>query len=163
MGVEQQPERFREITGFGVVPAPSGGGALLLHAEEHADCYLVTIVMREADGTTETAIVTLVGCAQSVFGYPNDEAWSRDPRGVAGDEPSYGFHEVLSSTWSARLAAYNRHAFPDTPLERYDGLRHYFIACHDGSGEFLARGLRVELPGTDFRAAAHLVMERLLE
>jgi hypothetical protein len=162
MGVEQRPERFRELTGLGVVPSPSGGGALLLHSEVHGDCYLVTMVMREADGGTETAVVTLVGCEQSVFGYPNDEAWARDPRGVAGDEPSYGFYEVLSSAWPARLAAYNRHAFPDTALER-DGLRHYFVACHDASGEFLAHDLRVELPGTDFTTAAHRVMERLLE
>jgi hypothetical protein len=29
----QARERFREITDHGVIPAPSGAGALLLHAE----------------------------------------------------------------------------------------------------------------------------------
>jgi hypothetical protein len=34
-------ERFRKITGHGVIPAPSGAGALL-HAEDGLDCLLVS-------------------------------------------------------------------------------------------------------------------------
>ena len=62
-------ERFRKITGHGVIPAPSGAGALLLHAEDGLDCLLVLGVFRPADKAQLTAIVTFEGCLQSVFGY----------------------------------------------------------------------------------------------
>jgi hypothetical protein len=156
----QGPERFREITGHGVIPAPSGAGALLLHTEEGPDCLVVLVVFRPADKAKLTAIVTFERCEQSVFGYPNDEAYSRDPRGRAGDEPSYGFFEVLDSAWPARLAAYNRHAFPATTPSSYAGLRHYFIGCHDGSGEFLADSMKIELTSGSYAQAAREALQR---
>lgn len=115
----QARERFREITDHGVIPAPSGAGALLLHAEEGLDCLLVLGVFRPADKAQLTAIVTFEQCMQSVFGYPNDEAYWHDPRGPAGDPPGYGFFEVLDSTWPGRLITYNRHAFPDRTPSHY--------------------------------------------
>jgi hypothetical protein len=139
----QDPERFRQITEHDVIPAPSGAGALLLHAEEGRDCLVVLGVFRPADKAHMTAIVTFEWCQQSVFGYPNDEAYWHDPRGAAGDRPGYGFFEVLNSAWPARLAAFNRHAFPGSTPSGY--LRHYFIGCHDASGEFLARDMKLEL------------------
>lgn len=141
----QAPERFREITDHGVIPRPSGAGALLLHAEEGRDCLVVLGVFRPADKAELIAIVTFEWCEQSVFGYPNDEAYSHDPRGIAGDRPGYGFYEVIDSTWDDRLLAYNRHAFPDRTPSHRDTLRHYFIGCHDASGEFLARSMKIEL------------------
>jgi hypothetical protein len=86
----QAPERFRQLTDHGVIPSPSGAGALLMHAEEGLDCLVVLGVFRPADKARLTAIVTFEGCMQSVFGYPNDEAYWHDPRGAAGDEPGYG-------------------------------------------------------------------------
>jgi hypothetical protein len=145
-------ERFREMTEFGVIPAPSGAGAVVIHAEDGRDCRVVLVVVRPADQERKVAIVTLEWCKQSVFGYPNDEAYWHDPRGADGDRPGYGFYEVLSSTWDERLKTYNRHAFPDlTPS--HSGLRHYFIGCHDASGEFLARDLKVEITDGTYQEA----------
>jgi hypothetical protein len=103
-------ERFRELTGFGLMTAPSGAGAVVIHAEEGLDSHVVLGVVRLADKAHKVAIVTFRGCMQAVFGYPNDEAYWRDPRGADGDRPGYGFCEVVSSTWPGRLIAYNRHA-----------------------------------------------------
>jgi hypothetical protein len=97
---------------------------------------------------------------QSVFGYPNDEAYSHDPRGPAGEQPGYGFCEVLSSTWPARLAAYNRHAFPDTTPAHYSGMRHFFIGGHDASGEFLAEDLTVEVTDLSYEGALREAVNR---
>jgi hypothetical protein len=72
--------------------------------------------------------LTFEGCLQSAFGYPNDEATWGDPRGAAGDEPGYGFFEILDSTWPGRLIAYNRHAFPDRTPSHWSTLRHYLSA-----------------------------------
>lgn len=111
--VTDSTERFRKISEQGVITAPSDAGALVLHAEEGPNCLVVVGVIRPADKARLTAIVTFVQCVQSVFGYPNDEAYWHDPRGAAGDRPGFGFLEVLSSAWPGRLIAYNRHAFPD--------------------------------------------------
>jgi hypothetical protein len=146
-----------------VIPAPSGAGALLLHAEEGLDCLVVLGVLRPADKANLTAIVTLERCMQSVFGYPNDEAYWRDPRGAAGDEPGYGFFEVINSTWPARLITYNRHAFPDRTPPHYATLRHYFIGSHDASGEFLAQGMRIELTDGSYDNAAREAMKRIVD
>ena len=154
-----KPEHFREITDYGVIPAPSGAGALLLHTEE-GDCLVVLVVYRPADKAHLTAIVTFERCQQSMFGYPNDEAYWHDPRGVAGDEPGYGFFEVLDSAWPGRLCNYNRHAFPGSALSNWAGLRHYFIGCHDASGEFLAEGIKVELTSGSYADAAREALQR---
>lgn len=108
------PEHFQKLTSHGVIPAPSGASAVMIHAEEGRDCRVDLRVTRAADKTDKIAIVTLARCMQSVFGYPNDEAYWHDPQGTGdGDRPGYGFYEVLSSTWPHRLAACNRRAFPD--------------------------------------------------
>ena len=120
-------ERFQEITKSGVVPSPSGAGGVVIHAQEGFDCRVIMGVLRLAGKAHKIAIVTLVRCMPSVFGYPHDEAYRHDPRGAAGDRPGYGFYEVLSSTWPQRLIACNRHAFPDStprPLRQLPALLH---------------------------------------
>lgn len=156
----QAPERFREITDHGVIPSPSSAGATLLHSED-GDCLVILRVFRPADKAELMAIVTFEGCMQSVFGYPNDEAYRKDPRGEAGDMPGYGFSEILDSAWPGRLIAYNKHAFPDRTPSRYAGLRHYFIGCHDASGEFLARNMRIELTSGTYSEAAREALSRV--
>jgi hypothetical protein len=42
-GVGQPPDdwqRFREVTEYGVIPLPSGAGAVVIHVEEGRDCLL---------------------------------------------------------------------------------------------------------------------------
>lgn len=146
-------ERFRKMTELGVITAPTGAGAVMIHAEEGRDCRVVVGVVRLADNAHKAAIVTLEGCMQSVFGYPNDEAYYSDPRRAGGEGPGYGFYEVLSSAWPGRLIAYNRHAFPDSTPSHYSALRHFFIGCEDASGEFLAEDLKLEITDGSFHEA----------
>lgn len=147
-------ESLREITTFGVIPDPAGAGAVLLQSEEGYNCHLVLRVDRTTDHTDAIAIVTVIGCRQSACGYPNDEAWGYDRQGNVL-EVSYGFYEVLDSDWADRLAAYNRRAFPTVPMEWG---RHFFIASHDGSAQFLAQDLRLEIfDGTFDEAIAEAV------
>jgi hypothetical protein len=157
----QQPERFRELTDHGLITAPSGAGALLLQAEHGHDCLLVLAVVRPADQAHLVAIVTFEQCLQSVFGYPNDEAYYHDPRSQSGDRPGYGFFEVIDSTWPTRLTAYNQHAFPDCTPEHYATLRRYFIGSHDASGEFLATTMKIELTTSTYTDAATEALRRI--
>lgn len=56
------PERFQKLTSYGVIPAPSGAGAVVIHAEEGRDCRVVLRVIRAADKTDKITIVTLARC-----------------------------------------------------------------------------------------------------
>lgn len=74
--------------------------------------------------------------------------------------PGYGFFEILNSAWPGRLIAYNRHAFPDRTPPHYAALRHYFIGCHDASGEFLARDMKIEVTTGSYGEAAREALQR---
>lgn len=139
---------------LGAIPSPSGAGALVLHAEEGGDCLVVFMALQPSDRQRKAAIATFVGCTQSIFGYPNDEAYS----GVPG--ASYGFFEVVDSNWAERVAVFNRIRFPAT--ERHGDSRHFFMGCHDASGQFLADDVRVEVFDDEYAIVLHEALRRLL-
>jgi hypothetical protein len=141
---------------LGVRPSPAGSGELLLHTEG-PDALLV-LLPSHRDGTRAgPGIVTFVGCRQSVFGYPNDEAQWGDVR-LRGH--GYGFIEVHDSPWPQRLDAYNRMAFPTGSPS--PAVRHFIVSCHDSLGEFLAEDIRVEVLSDPFEAAAAVALRRLI-
>ena len=53
-----------------------------------------------------------------------------------------------------------RHAFPDRTPPHYAALRHYFVGCHDASGEFLARDMKIEVTTGSYGEAAHEALQR---
>ena len=93
---------------LGFVPSPSGGGLSLLQAEEVHDMFVLlhgyTPDLDTPDRREATALVTVMGLIQSVFGYPNEEAYWLDSRGRLG----HGFYEVQGSGWHANILEYNR-------------------------------------------------------
>ena len=101
------------------------------------------------------AIVELVWCSITKFGYPNDEAWSHIPRtrGLA-----YGVFEVLNSSWIAELTRLNRFGFPNTPEPT--NKRHFMFLFHDSSFECIARELRVEVLQEKFSAAFAVMSDK---
>jgi hypothetical protein len=145
-------ERFTELD-LGAVPSPSGAAALVLHSEEAADCLVVFMASRRSDHARKAAIATFVRCTQSVFGYPNDEALFSVP------ELGYGFFEAQDSDWSHKITEFNRRHFPDTPDSP---ARHFFMGCHDASGQFLARDLRVEIFDQDFHEVLTQALQRVV-
>jgi hypothetical protein len=140
---------------FGMRPSPAGSGELLLHTDG-PDALLVLLVNGPDHTRAGPAIVTFVGCRQSVFGYPNDEARWGDPR-LRG--LGYGFFEVRDSPWPRRLESYNRQAFPTRTVPR--PLRHFGVSCHESLGEFLAADVRTELWPDPFDDAVREALRRL--
>jgi hypothetical protein len=133
----------------------TGGGQLLM--DEHG-CH-VLMPDEEHLGVLD---VTFIGCTQSVFGYPNDEAQEGHPlaRGLA-----YGVYEVFGSDWARRLEQQNRVRFPDF---RWAPKRHFLMLMHESMGEFLADDVRVELyPSAlstgDYDRIAHQVLQQVLD
>lgn len=135
---------------LGFTPFGSGGGLSLLQEEEVHDGFLLlcgyTPSVDVPDRKEGTSLVTIVGMCQSVFGYPNDEAWELDRRG----EVRNGFYELQGSRWLDNVMEYNERTFgsrhPVWELRgKYEAARHFFIGSKDLSAQFLAQGLRVEL------------------
>lgn len=134
---------------LGFTPSPSGGGLCLLQAEEVHDAFVLlhgyTPSLDSPDRKEATALVTVTGLSQSVFGYPNEEAFWCDDRGEVG----HGFYEVEGSRWHSNVLEYNRRTYGSRHPERqlggeYEPPRHFFVGSKDVSAQFLARGLRVE-------------------
>jgi hypothetical protein len=94
---------------LGIEPSPAGSGELLLHCDG-PNAYLVLLVNDRNGQRLGPAIITFVGCRQSLFGYPNDEARWGNQRLRDHD---YGIFEIHDSSWRAKLEAHNRKAFPN--------------------------------------------------
>jgi hypothetical protein len=144
----------------GITPEGAVSGAVLLQTEETA--FLMFNAMRDTlrpfphggfyKEDAGIAVIELVRCAITKFGYPNDEAWSHVPR-TAG--LAYGVFEVHNSSWISELTRLNRFGFPNTP-EPTDQ-RHFLFLFHDSSFECIAHDLRVEVMQEKFAAAfAHM-------
>ncbi len=117
------------------------------------------------DGEEATALLTVVGLSQSVFGYPNEEAFCCDTRGDIGG----GIYEVRGSRWLDNVKDYNERTYGSHHATwklggKYEDARHFFIGSQDVSAQFLAEGLRVEVftdrPNKDVRTEALRRMER---
>jgi hypothetical protein len=137
---------------LGFTPSPDGGGMSFLQQEEVHDAFLLLHGYTpglDAPGRKEaTALVTIIGLSQSVFGYPNEEAFWFDPR---AEELGHGFYELQGSRWRENINDYNRRTYGSRPGNtdwhlggKYENARHFFIGSKDVSAQVLAQGLRIE-------------------
>jgi hypothetical protein len=148
----------RELDVDGWRPSPSGGGMVVVQHEEVHHCLVVVSVSARRPGYASlreaVAVAHFSSPAQTVFGYPNEEAYWRDPRGI-----EHGFYEVLDSPWAANLRRYDRatHARwrssgdpgAEQPAEWPSGaLRHFFIGSKDASFQALAADIDVTVDET---------------
>src|SRR5215471_11632804 len=136
--------RFIELD-FGFTPAPSGGGLYLYQQEERHNSYAVLHGytprdLKASQSQKAIALITVSGVMQSIFGYPNEEAFWKDPRGDIG----HGFFEVVDSVWVDEINSYNLATYGTEYMSR-SAARHFFIGSKDVSAQFLARDLAVEV------------------
>jgi hypothetical protein len=81
------------------------------------------------------------GVSLAKFGYPNEEAFDRNPSTVPGFT-GIGFYEMINSDWASEIVQFNRPAFPQTPDDL--GLRHFLLAFKENTLEILAADFKVE-------------------
>lgn len=143
-----------------VVGSPSGSGLLLLDGDEDE----TRVIFRgyapdiESEARREVmALVTAKRCQQSVFGYPNEDAYWQDERGNLG----IGIYELVGSMWAENIASFNDRTYwrekqGDRDVLSTHGLskggpislgqmRHFFIGSKDASVQLLAEELQVEI------------------
>jgi len=102
----------------------------------------VTVVDPNASAEP-AAIVRFSQVTASMFGPPNDEAFSGHPLASRGLHP-YGAFEVFDSSWVRRLERMNS-VHPHHRPGSYANPRHFVLAFHDSTFECVARGYTCEL------------------
>jgi hypothetical protein len=150
---------------FQFVPAPGGGFMCLFQQEETHDCYLViggyAPSMEAPDRLSGIALLKAEGYVQSVFGYPNEEAYWKDPRGELG----HGFFEIMESRWFDNIDDYNVGTYGSRWFEGMSPrpeLHHYFVGGKDASCQILAQRIEVAVfTDKSFEAVVDDVRSRL--
>jgi len=110
--------------------------------DEASDGKTVRSVGPESAGE----IVSLVRfrlCYASLFGPPNDEAFSGHPLSKRGLRP-YSANLIENSSWVRSLERMNS-VHPYHKPELFDGYRHFIFAFHDSTFECVAQGYEISL------------------
>lgn len=144
--------------------SPSGGGLYVLQAEERRNAYVILLGYTpslDADDRREcVALFTVRGVLQSVFGYPNEEAYWHDPRGKIGTRVV----EIVGSKWTDEIDSYNERTY-GTALPWSQPRRHFFFGSKDASVQFLATDIEIEMfaepRGSAFEQARQVALTRL--
>ena len=147
---------------FPFTVSPSGGGLSMYCEEEIGDAYVVlggyTPSLAAPDRAEGLALVTVKRVRQVVYGYPNEEAFWKDPRGPLG----HGFYEVIGSRWADNVDDYNRRSYGVDYFASASRPRHYFIGSKDASAQFLAGDLAVDVfVGRSFKDVRAEALARL--
>lgn len=90
------------------------------------------------------AVVSFEGCLSTMFGMPNDEAFSGHPLASRGLKP-YSACEVRDSSWVRQLDKMNS-VHPQHRRGSFtEDYRHFILAFHDTTFECVARRFSVSL------------------
>jgi len=111
------------------------------------------------DSEESLAIIEFKWSHASMFGPPNDEAFSGHPLADRGLKP-YGAYEVLNSSWIRQLEQMNsihEHYKP----ERFWKRRHYIFAFHDSVFECVADGFEVTETLGSMQSILTVIAEKL--
>lgn len=146
---------------LGVEPEAAVSGALLLQ-NENATYLTFNAVRLRFDGKYEeagTAVIELVRCSTTTFGYPNDEAIGGHPLYAKGLQ-AYGIFEVLNSSWIAEQERQNRISFPERTDMTWK--RHFIFTFHDSTFECLSADLKITVSEEPYAQIFAEISEQVL-
>lgn len=164
-------EEYAVPVKFDVSISPSGSEPVLLQTELRTVLLFLffagakqrrRLARRRRGNVVQSArfaVVEIVGCSQTKFGYPNDEALPGHPlywRGMAG----YEINEVKNSTWVKQIVEMNRVQFPATPDSTQ---RHFIFSFHDSTLECIATRLRLEKIERSYKKALRRAVDLAFE
>jgi hypothetical protein len=127
-----------KVVGLPDLPQSSVGAPnpVVLAGEHH---LTVAYLVQHSDG--DVAVVRFTRPCASMFGPPNDEAFSGHPLARRGLEP-YGAFEIVDSSWIRGLERMNS-VHPRHRPERFSEYRHFILSFHDRTFECIAAGYEV--------------------
>ncbi|MGH9767709.1 MAG: hypothetical protein ACREAB_09785 [Blastocatellia bacterium] len=118
----------------------------------------IRIIGKETE-SEQLALVKFSFCYASIFGPPNDEAFTGHPLADRGLEP-YGAFVIESSSWIRRLEQMNS-VHPYHKPESFWARKHYVLSFHDSTFECVADGYTVELHQSSLKKILPRMMELL--
>ena len=148
---------------FGIKPESAVSSPVLLQDDRSAFLTFNAERLR-ADGMFEeagTAIVEIIGCSSTKFGYPNNEAIAGHPLYAKGLE-AYDIFQVLNSSWDAEHAAQNLISFPNPRLSQ-SRPKHFIFTFHDSTFECLADEIKIEVSNEPYAQIFRRISERFLK
>lgn len=152
------PESNVRKVDIGLVPEAAISGAMLL--QDESSSYLLFNAMKiTEDGRRKdagVAVIELVGCWYTTFGYPNDEARFGIPR---YKNVAYDVCEVINSPWIKEITRLNRYSFPNT--KESTKLHHFVFGFHDSTFECICQTLKVEAHEQQYSEVARSICGRL--
>ena len=152
-------ERLIELTD--IPHMEPGAPCPLVFATEHAVVVSYYLAFPETKEGKECpcGVITFNGVWSHVFGAPNDETLNGHPLWNIGLR-SYGFYEVLDSSWIATLCRRNRvHYFHRDSM--FDDVRHFIFTFHDTTLEVAADSYKVSVePGEPLDCITRRVHDR---
>ncbi len=117
----------------------------------------VRIVGKETEDEP-LALVRFSVCYASMFGPPNDEAFTGHPLADRGLEP-YGAFVIEDSSWIRQLERMNS-VHPHHKSERFWARKHYVLSFHDSTFECVADGYSIELHDSIATAPQRFLIEK---
>ncbi|HET9059355.1 MAG TPA: hypothetical protein VFN61_05495 [Acidimicrobiales bacterium] len=151
-------------------PELSGSGELFVQSELGPPAVVFLAGARWGDDDGHRAAIGWVlmtftvaspmarwGVTQAKFGYPNEEAFKKNPPLAAGFA-GIGLYEMMNSPWPGEIVAFNMHNFPDTPGD--PGLRHFMLVCKENTLEVVCAGFQLELVEGTLEDAVRLYLSR---
>jgi len=118
----------------------------------------VRIIGKETEGES-LALVRFSHCYASMFGPPNDEAFTGHPLANRGLEP-YGAFIIENSSWIRRLEQMNA-VHPFHKPERFWARKHYVLSFHDSTFECVADDYTVEFHESSLKKILPRMVELL--
>lgn len=146
---------------LGYEPEAAVSGAFLTQDENRAFLTFNAMRLNENKLYEEagTAVVEIVRCSITKFGYPNDEAQGGHPLYHKGLD-NYGIYEVLNSSWISEQKKQNLVCFPDRT--DFSWKRHFIFCFHDSTFECLAEALKLEISEEPFEQILQKLTKKFL-
>lgn len=129
------------------IPLSSVGAPIpVILADEHTTVVAYYTEEDEIDyeGPIEPiAIITFERCHSTMFGPPNDEAFSGHPLYARGLKP-YSSFVIENSSWLRNLVEMNSvHPYHNANL--FKGYKHFILSFHDSTFECIAENYKTEI------------------
>jgi hypothetical protein len=166
---------------IGCEPSPSGGGEIVIQAEESLVFLIFNAVSRGVSGEgyldrRGVALVECVGCALTKFGYPNDDGRNEHVLWNKGLSECTGVCEVINSSWKAALEKqmdtsarriwgaqyYKAYQVPEGGERQWEW-RHFIVQFKENTFECVADSLKLTSMYKTFGEALADVYQRILE
>jgi hypothetical protein len=145
------------------IPQSSVGAPIpVILADEHTTVVAYYSQENEIDLDVETepiAIVTFKSCRSTLFGPPNDEAFSGHPLYSRGLKP-YSSSIIENSSWLRKYIEMNSVHLYHSPV-LFEDYKHFILSFHDSTFECIAKSYNFDVVNDRFSSVIDIMKTKL--